>query len=193
MNKIYNFFKNYNRIKILQSNKLNDVQEYKIHGAAPCKVVSVYDADTFRVILFHENKLVKINIRAIGIDTPEIAPSLPDKKKLSITDYDKAMFERDNQVKLAKMARNRFINLTTDQNIDIDNYNIKKKDIQNIIDNNKKIVYLKYGESTTTGRGKYGRVLGQIYLDKDYNISVNQILIKEKLAVEYFGGTKKKW
>ena len=37
------------------------------------------------------------------------------------------------------------------------------------------------------GRGKYGRILGEIYVD---GLNVNVQLVKEGLAVEYFGGSK---
>ena len=47
------------------------------------------------------------------------------------------------------------------------------KDIDNL-------VYLK-----CLGNDKYGRLLGKIYLDKDYTISINELLIKNEHAVEY--------
>ena len=42
-------------------------------------------------------------------------------------------------------------------------------------------------KTTKDGRGKYGRILGEIYVD---DLNVNQQLIKEGHAVEYFGGSK---
>jgi len=41
-------------------------------------------------------------------------------------------------------------------------------------------------------RGKYGRILGTIYLD---DINVNQLLVDEGYAIEYYGGKKdtSKW
>ena len=41
-------------------------------------------------------------------------------------------------------------------------------------------------------RGKYGRILGTIYAD---GVNLNDLLIKEGHAIEYFGGTKNttKW
>lgn len=38
-------------------------------------------------------------------------------------------------------------------------------------------------------KGKYGRILGQLY-DLDYNNCANDILITEGHAVEYFGGSR---
>ena len=37
--------------------------------------------------------------------------------------------------------------------------------------------------------GKYGRVLGTLYIDK---LNINQTLVDEGFAVEYWGGKKKK-
>ena len=42
-------------------------------------------------------------------------------------------------------------------------------------------------KTTKDGRGKYGRILGEIYVD---GLNVNVQLIKEGHAVEYFGGKK---
>ena len=39
------------------------------------------------------------------------------------------------------------------------------------------------------GRGKFGRILGEIWLETLQG-SVNEILLKEGHAVEYFGGSK---
>jgi len=40
------------------------------------------------------------------------------------------------------------------------------------------------------GKGKYGRVLGELYVEKDQEISVNEILVREGHAKEYFGGKR---
>jgi len=40
------------------------------------------------------------------------------------------------------------------------------------------------------GKGKFGRVLGELFVEKDQEISVNQILVREGHAVEYFGGKR---
>ena len=47
-------------------------------------------------------------------------------------------------------------------------------------------------KTTKDGRGKYGRILGEIYADgpDDKLINVNEQLIKEGHAVKYFGGKK---
>ena len=42
-------------------------------------------------------------------------------------------------------------------------------------------------KTTKDGRGKFGRILGEIYVG---DVNVNQLLIEEGHAVEYFGGKK---
>ena len=56
------------------------------------KVVDVYDGDTFKVCLYHDNKIIKINCRAFGYDSFEMKP------KLNIID-------RDAHIKKAKEAK----------------------------------------------------------------------------------------
>ena len=42
-------------------------------------------------------------------------------------------------------------------------------------------------KSTKDGRGKFGRILGEIYVG---DVNVNKLLVEEGHAVEYFGGKK---
>lgn len=46
-------------------------------------------------------------------------------------------------------------------------------------------------KTSKDGKGKFGRILGAIYVDGE-NDSVNDMLISEGHAVEYFGGKKSK-
>ena len=52
--------------------------------------------------------------------------------------------------------------------------------------NENQLVYLKCG-----GFNKYGRLLGDIYINKTDTESVNDLMIKNNHAYEYHGGTKK--
>ena len=47
-------------------------------------------------------------------------------------------------------------------------------------------------KTTKDGRGKFGRILGEIYVDgpDDAVVNVNRLLVDEGHAVEYFGGKK---
>ena len=42
-------------------------------------------------------------------------------------------------------------------------------------------------KTTKDGRGKFGRILGEIYVG---DVNVNKLLIEEGHAIEYFGGKK---
>ena len=137
------------------------------------KITNVYDADTCRAVFYLGDKLVKYTVRLKGIDTPEIRP----KKSVEF---------REQEIKAAKKSRNRFIQLCTDQSIELDK-EYKKSEIQKIIDNNRKIVYLKCHEFD-----KYGRLLANIYEDLNKS-SLNQMLIDEGFAYKYDGGTKQKF
>jgi len=137
-----------------------------------CKIVNIYDGDTCDILLKEYNRYFIVRIRLSGIDTPEIAPPLNQEN-------------RENEVILAKRARNYFINITTNQHINIDNYEITKKDIKNLLQNNKKIIFFTYEK-----KEKYGRALGILSLK--HKININELLIKEGYANNYNGGTKNK-
>lgn len=151
-----------------------DISCFSLEGREiKAKITNVYDADTCRAVFYLADKLVKYTIRLKGIDTPEIRPR-------------KTVEFREQEIKAAKKSRNRFIQLCTDQSIEIEK-EYKKKEIQNLIDNNKKIVILKCHEFD-----KYGRLLATIYEDTNKN-SFNQTLIDEGYAYGYNGGTKQKF
>ena len=59
--------------------------------------------------------------------------------------------------------------------------------LQQEINNNNNLVYIE-----TKGHDKYGRTLANIYLDNEYRICLNKVLIDYYLADEYYGKTKKK-
>ena len=151
-----------------------DISCFSLDGKElQAKITNVYDADTCRAVFFLGEKLVKQTIRLKGIDTPERRP----KKTVEF---------REQEIKAAKKSRNRFIQLCTDQNLEIDK-EYKKRDIQSLIDNNRKIITLKCHEFD-----KYGRLLATIYDDVN-NASLNQCLIDEGYAYVYDGGTKQKF
>ena len=63
---------------------------------------------------------------------------------------------------------------------------IKAKEfLVNILEGNKDNLIMK-----ATERGKFGRILAEIFIDSTDNPSVNQLLIEADLARPYFGGSK---
>jgi endonuclease YncB( thermonuclease family) len=76
-------------------------------------------------------------------------------------------------------ARDRLFEILTDKKV------VTKNDIKTILDTD---VYLVWVECCA--KDKYGRVLANIYKNKDDTKSVSDILLDEKLAYKYEGKTK---
>jgi endonuclease YncB( thermonuclease family) len=150
--------------------KDREIECFNLEGQEfQAKATNIYDADTCRLVFFLNNKLVKYTVRLVGIDTPEIRPK-------------RSVENRDQEIAAAKKARNRLIQLATDQTIDLD-LTPGKKEIQKILDSNKKLITIKCQEFD-----KYGRLLGKLY---DGDVCFNELLIEEGHAYAYDGGTKK--
>jgi len=47
-------------------------------------------------------------------------------------------------------------------------------------------------ETSIDKKGKYGRLLGELFKEEDSQLSYNDILVSEGHATEYYGGKKKK-
>ncbi len=139
----------------------NELPLFSFEGCVcKAKIVSVYDGDTFKCAIYHKKEIIKINCRTLGYDSHEMKP------RLNIPN-------REEHIKKAKEAREKFIELTTTKNglIYID---CKKYD-------------------------KYGRVLVEVYTNKHSYIhsqnksiknSVNNIMIRDGYGVPYQGGKK---
>ena len=87
-------------------------------------ICSVYDGDTCTAIIQMENIPIKISVRMNGYDCPEMKPSKNKK-------------DRDNEIKFAKMGKEKLIYLVKD-----------------------KRVKMNFG-----GLDKYGRLLGTIFVN----------------------------
>jgi len=159
----------------------SDISDFSFEGVFTiCKVVDIYDADTVRVIFHHNNKIIKLKIRLSGCDASEMFP----KKK----DIERKHLDRKDEMKKARIARNRMVQLVTSVDIKLDDYKYDKKDIKRItemISLNEKLIYIQ-----CLNYGKYGRVLGTLYLDKEKKQCVNNILLEECHAVVYNGGSR---
>lgn len=99
-------------ISIKQKEKLSkilddDINEFTFNGLEIIgKITSIYDADTCKICFYFGKKIIKINCRLLGIDSPEIKPSLSNKN-------------RKLEKKASKISRNRFVELVSDCDIDI--------------------------------------------------------------------------
>ena len=150
----------------------NNIPEFSLDGETHVgKIVSCYDADTVKIVIRYAEKLTKFNCRLTGIDTPEMRPS-------------KKQYNRELEKKASIISRNRLLQLVTDQEIQI-NMVYNRKEIRNILDKNRKLIYLKCGKCD-----KYGRCLVKLYDSNEYIKSFNNILVEEGYAYKYYGGKK---
>jgi len=125
------------------------------------RLIDVYDGDTIKVILPAFNSYYKFTLRLNGIDTCEMK-----SKQLEIKHY-------------AIKARNKILELITN-NTQVNT----KKEIKELLESNVYLIWVECLESD-----KYGRVLANIYKDKDTK-SLSDILLEENLAYKYSGKTK---
>lgn len=181
-----------NNSMILKDVKHCDIPLFSMEGIfTKGKVVSVYDGDTCKIVIMFNDSLCKFNCRLCGIDTPELIWR-GGKNKLqnttpNTTRNDIGIVQNDKDVvrynkKKAIQSRNRLIQLVTDQEIDLD-FDKPKKYIQQIVDNNKKIIYIKIGKFDT-----YGRLLVMLFHNSDkldFKCSINQLMVQENYAVYY--------
>jgi endonuclease YncB( thermonuclease family) len=159
-------------INELKNIKSDDINEFSLNNIKTIgKVVEIYDGDTCKIVLITNNMLYKFNCRLIGLDTPEMKPSLTKNN-------------RELEISNAYRSRNRLIKLSTSCNIDIDS-TIKKQDCKMVIDSNTKIITVFCHEFD-----KYGRLLVSLYNNEDDVISYNDTLISEGFAKKYDGKHK---
>lgn len=118
------------------------------------KCCSIYDGDTFTALFIYKNELIKYKCRCYGYDSPEMKPLITKEN-------------RDEEIKLAKKAKERFLQLVN-------------KSPNGLI----KIECLDFD--------KYGRILVNVYNNVDVK-SINNIMIDEGHGKPYFGGTKEKF
>ncbi len=161
MNKVITTLKNINNVCYLS---LNGIKTF-------AKVVNVKDGDTIELIIPSFNGYYRYNTRINGIDTCEINSTNTDIKDI------------------AKKAKNRVIELLLNKNID-NLKEINSKEIKNIFEKENIIVWIECYDFD-----KYGRLLANIFLyneklNKIDKISISDILLSEKLAYKYDGGTK---
>jgi endonuclease YncB( thermonuclease family) len=139
------------------------------------KVVYIYDGDTVHIVFKINNKLTKFNCRLLSIDSPEICPK-------NINDLAK----RNEEIESAIKSRNFLINQVT--NIPIINTKMTKNEIKELCSKSTKLIWVKCFDFD-----KYGRLLVELYNSKDVQISINQLILDNKYAVKYDGGTKKEY
>jgi len=159
--------------KKLENINADDIDLFSLNGQTYLgKVVEMYDGDTCKIVLAINNNLQKFNCRLLGLDTPEMKPPI-DKPN------------RDIEILNAHKCRNRLLQLTTTCSCQIDSI-LKKPEIKTLLKSNKLILMVKCHEFD-----KYGRLLVELVsISDETNKTINQILVEEKYAKAYDGGTK---
>ena len=143
------------------------------------KVVSVYDGDTFDVVFYRygTKDLMRVTIRAFGYDCSEMKPS-------------KTLENREVEIQDAKRAKNHFIQLVTDYNINIDE-EYTKDEVVNILKKNTKLVYIVFVKSKYGGETSYNRYFAELYESQKSKRTIGQTMINDGFAVSYDGKTAK--
>lgn len=163
----------------LQDAHYKEVKKFSFNGVrVPAKVVHVMDGDTCVLAFISPwtNELIKVRARGLGYNTAEMHPKHPLPQELHATEA------RD-----ACRALVRFVNLTTDCKIDETTDVRTPSALQRLIDTNTKIIFAEFGEFDD-----FGRVLTVFYLDTEMSASVNEMMIKEEMAVKYDDNRDKK-
>ena len=160
-------------VEELNNVDINKVNIWKLYGTHQCKIQKVYDGDTPTIIIKINTEFFAFNVRLIGLDTPEIHPR------------NENLLEKESEHLLGIKARNKLIELVTDQNIIIEK-KYTNDELKLIFNKNKKIITVEFSEE----QDKYKRPLVKLY---DNNILINDILINQNFAKSYDGTTKEKW
>lgn len=145
-----------------------DVPKFDFAGQSFfARLSSLYDADTYWVVTDVFDKLYKLNIRVLGIDSAEMKTKDPVEKAL-------AMKARDYVAAWA---------LPSEFHV---GGNHTEKDIKLALQKTPVIVYVK-----CQGNDLYGRCLAHVYKDDGEDAqSISDLLIQENLVDAYQGGTK---
>jgi len=144
----------------------NDTPIFTMNGMNTfARVVNVIDGDTLSLIIPLFDKYFKFSVRIYGIDTCEIHSNDAEIK-------DKGL-----------KAKYRVVEMLSKKDVK-DILCISRKQIIDLFNNNISIVWIECLEFD-----KYGRLLANVFFDnKTKNIA--DILVSEKLAYRYDGGTK---
>ena len=133
-----------------------------------CKLVDMYDADTLTLIVPLFDRYYKFNCRVYGIDTAEIKSNSEELKMK------------------AQRAKNRMLQLCGVGQVELDRV-YSRKEVQGMLGEGVYLLWCKFMDFD-----KYGRPLVVVY-DREQGVEVSGVLVAEKLANAYFGGTKEKF
>lgn len=145
--------------------KIEDFIKFEFNGLhGQCRILDVYDGDTCTAGIVLNDKFVQVRLRLKGINSPEIKPK-------------KIIENRDEIIDNAYKAKQKLIELCT--NITPNDCK-SKKECQEIMIKNKKIVYIKMYEFDV-----FGRVISELFLDSEYKHCINTMMIEGNFAIKF--------
>ncbi|KAJ3075848.1 hypothetical protein HK102_005524 [Quaeritorhiza haematococci] len=128
-----------------------------------CRLVDAYDADTLTIVMQYQNQPFKFRTRMYGIDACEINSKDPVIKAKAL------------------QARNRVLQLVCGVRLKLE----KRAEVQRLLADNVCLLWIE-----CMHHDKYGRILVRCRLSPDDPRTLADILIEEKLAYPYYGGTR---
>jgi endonuclease YncB( thermonuclease family) len=140
-------------------------KEFTLNGLHTyARVVNVIDGDTIVCIIPLFDRYYKFSIRLAGIDTYEIKSKHPLLKNIAL------------------QAKYKLLNLVMDKNNDLIHFNHTSAQIISILKDNVYIVWLE-----CLAFDKYGRVLANVKLREQDQLTFSTLLINANLAYKYNG------
>lgn len=130
-----------------------------------CRLVDAYDADSLTVVMPFAGGLTKFTTRLYGVDTCEMKSKEAGNKEL------------------AMRARNRVLQVAC--GLEEPPAVVKRKEVQKLLADQVVLLWVECMEMD-----KYGRVLCDVYVGGRGGVNLAELLIAEKLAYAYHGGTK---
>jgi len=144
----------------------NDTPIFTMNGMNTyARVVNVIDGDTLSLVIPLFDKYFKFSVRIYGIDTCEV--------------HSNDLVIKEKGLK----AKYRLIEMLSKKDVK-DVLCISRKQIIDLFNNNMSIVWIECLDFD-----KYGRLLANVFFDNKTK-SIADILVSEKLAYRYDGGTK---
>jgi endonuclease YncB( thermonuclease family) len=145
---------------------INNTSYFSLNGIKTyARLIDVYDGDTIICILPFFNNFYKFHVRLNDLDTCEIKSKNEELKNLAL------------------LARHKILDLVCkDNKLDL---HCTRKEIQNYLSEDVYTVWLE-----CLSFDKYGRLLANVYENKESIYSFSTILINLHLGYHYDGGTK---
>lgn len=166
------FFEEENKLKEnLEFCKYEDLPEYEINGCHDCKIVRVWDGDTFFAAIPYKNNIYRLCCRLMDVDTPEI----PNNHDFSMKDESKkAYLARDKIVEYLTNVNTELLQKETIDTLGHIMPSLTSNELQKLLDTNTLILP---NSLSLHGKDKYGRYLVRVRTKNNEDLS-NKLIIE---------------